>query len=79
MTRHTIFDSSGLALHFQDDESYKRFKEDEKQLYLKYYKEIRAKHGIWAGNQDRFVFSVEELNDWDSKYMERLLAKEEKK
>ncbi len=69
---HIIFDSSGLELHFPDDESYQQFKEAEKALYVEHYGKIRAKHGIWAGNQCKFVQTPEDLNEWDGNFMERL-------
>lgn len=72
MSKHTISCSTGLVLHFQEDETYTRFLEEEKQLYMKYYSEIKAKYGIWASSQNRFVSSVEELDYWDSKFMEEL-------
>jgi hypothetical protein len=74
MGKHCIFSTDGLALYFQDAETYRRFLEDEKRLFVKYYNEVRAAHGVWASNQGRFVPSAADLNDWDGKRMEQLRA-----
>ena len=66
--------SDGTSLHFPDKAMYERYKAEELQLTLKYYAEIRAKYGVWAGNQGKFVATRKELNDLDGTKMEDLLA-----
>ena len=70
--KHTIFGSDGYSLHFNCEEQYREYEAAYKQLIIDTYKKIRAKHGIWAGNQDKFVSSPDKLRDWDSKFMESL-------
>lgn len=70
---YTISCSDGITLKFSDKEMYNRYIAEEKQLKIKYYLEIRAKYGIWASNQDKFVNSIDDFNSWDSRYMEGLI------
>lgn len=68
----TIFSSDGFELHFKCNELYKEYEDAHRRLVIETYKKIRAKHGIWASNQNKFVSTPEELNDWDSRLMESL-------
>ncbi len=71
----TIFSSDGIALHFTNHKMYLEYEKERRQLDIKYYKKIRDQNGIWASNQDKFVSSKDDLNDWDSMYMESLVDK----
>jgi hypothetical protein len=70
----TISSSDGTSLVFPDREILKAYEKDELLLKLRYYKRIRDKYGIWASNQGKFVGSPGDLNDWDGRKMEMLLA-----
>lgn len=65
----TCSDGSLPSLHFPDDEvsklHYERFKEEEKNLYCRYYGYLRAFHGVFASNQNKYVESVDKLNSFD--------------
>jgi hypothetical protein len=62
----TIFGSEHGCLRFNDEETYNRFKAEERALYKKYHDEEVQKYGIFAGNQNKYVQSVSELNTLDS-------------
>ncbi len=72
--KHNVFCSSGLSLRMTDAEN-DTFEKEKEALYLKYYRMERAECGIWAGNQNKYVTSPDQLNDWDGDYMEKLHAK----
>lgn len=65
-----IFSSDGTSLRFSDAATHSAYEEECKALDNKYYAIERAKHGIWCGNQSKYVHSREEMNDCDSKTME---------
>lgn len=71
----TIFNSDGMVLHFTNHKMYLEYEKERRQLDIKYYKKIRDQNGIWASNQNKFVSSKDDLNDWDSLYMESLVEK----
>lgn len=73
MTRHVISGSDGINLQFQDDDSYSEYKAELEVLQIKHYKKTRDTHGIWAGNQNKFVSDREHMNSFDSMHMENLL------
>jgi len=53
-------------------EEAKAYREEEAELFLKYYKLERDDAGIWASAQHRYVKSQDEFNLWDDKQMEDL-------
>jgi len=71
--RHTII-SSSLGVLKLDTEDKKLYEAEAKELFKKFYRRTRAKYGIWAGNQGKFVKSRTELNDWDGDFEEREYA-----
>ena len=71
----TIAGSDGLHLRFMDEESYREYKRELELVNVKAYKRTRDEHGIWAGNQNKFVDCYEDMNEWDTKDMERLYNK----
>jgi len=68
--RYTISSSDGTSLHFPDASLYVEYNKARFDLDNEFYLKIRARHGIWAGNQDKFVNSLDELNEWDCDIME---------
>lgn len=75
---HCISSSGGLSLRFPDDDLYQEYLKAEELLNVRAYAAVRDRYGIWAGYQNKFVQSREEMNDWDSKYMEDLYDKYKK-
>jgi hypothetical protein len=67
MSEHTIASSDGNSLHFKTTEEYLEYKEDELRLFFKHHLILKDKYGIWASNQNKYVDSVDDLNDFDSK------------
>ena len=65
-SKHIVMSSSYGSLHFTNSEEYEEFAKEEKALYKKYHDLEVKKHGIYASNQDKFVQSIDELNDFDS-------------
>ena len=65
------------SLHFPDPDLYLEFCRAERALHIEFYKKIRAKYGIWAGNQDGFVQRRSDMNEYDSLKMELLAGDEE--
>jgi len=58
--------SSDLGLlTFPDEKDYLAFERERRALYKKYHDIEVTKYGIFAGNQDKFVKTVEDLNDFD--------------
>jgi hypothetical protein len=71
---HIICSSDGLTLNFKTDEEYQHYQRQRLLLDLATYAKLRKKYGIWASNQNKYVSSTVELNEWDSTYMETQLA-----
>jgi len=73
--KHCIFDSSGMSLHFlnTDEDIYSEYTEALEKLQIETYKKLRARNGIWANNQYKYVKTVGDLNSLDTTYMEDLL------
>jgi hypothetical protein len=75
MSKTQIFSSSGLCLVFEDSAARDRYDRKLELLHVQTYTEIRNEHGVWAGNQNKFVKSREDLNQHDGTYMENLYDK----
>ena len=75
MSKHTFSSSDGYHLYFQDEAEYQAFNKAQHDLFMRFYMTQRVRHGIWASNQNKFVRSVEELNELDGKFMENSFAK----
>ena len=71
MVAKVIASSDGTSLHFSDTDYliYNDYIRDRMLMRIKYYKILRAKHGVWASNQNKFVKSISEFNGWDDNYM----------
>lgn len=67
MSKHIIASSDGYSLDFMTDAEYEEYKKDALILFQKHHNILKAKYGIWASNQDKYVESVDDLNDWDSR------------
>ncbi len=65
MATHSVSDSDLGLLTFPDVNDYITFKMEERALYKKYHDLEVEKYGIFAGNQNKFVRTVEELNNFD--------------
>jgi hypothetical protein len=70
----TIFNSDGTQLHFTDadEDLYQTYKASERLLMLSMYERLKQRNGVWASNQNKYVPSVDDLNDSDSRVMEEL-------
>ena len=73
--RATISDSNGMTLVFQCEALLKEYNDNLELLKIQTYKKIRDKHGIFAGNQNKFVESRSDLNKRDPMTMENLYDK----
>ena len=62
---HSVSDSEFGLLTFPDDDDYLAFKRDVRAVYKKHHDLEVQKHGIFAGNQNKFVPSVKDLNSFD--------------
>lgn len=62
---HSVASSDLGLLTFPDDEDYEAFTKEIRDVYKKYHDLEVAKHGIFAGNQDKFVKTTDELNQFD--------------
>ena len=71
---HVICGTSG-SLHFPTTELKQEYEQAEEKLLVAMYKKIRDKYGIWASNQDKFVLTKDQFNNWDNPFMEQLYAK----
>ena len=71
---HTISSSDGTYLRFDSQEDLDHYKSDIHEARMRAYHRQREKHGVWAGNQGKFVSSLSEFNQWDSRHMEDLYA-----
>ena len=69
-----VTESNGLSLNFPTQEDYEKYSARYLKLQVETYIELRAKYGVWASNQDKYVSSVTELNDFDS-WREEIAAK----
>lgn len=68
--------SSGkVTLVFPDEETYEDYKHQLEALNVRTYKRIRDEYGVFAGNQDKFVRSRDDMNKHDPNYMEKLYDK----
>jgi hypothetical protein len=73
----TVFSSDGTHLAFPTDALAREYDDARRALDLEFYRRIRAQYGIYAGNQERFVESLSELNPWDPREMETRLASDD--
>lgn len=63
---NTIFSSDRFSVRLTASE-YAQYKSEETALHLHWMRiEFKAR-GIWATNQNKYVKSITELNDWDIK------------
>lgn len=67
MSKHIISSSDGHSLHFKTHEEYVAYKKDALELFWKHHNILKEKYGIWASNQNKYVESVDDLNDLDSR------------
>jgi hypothetical protein len=65
----TVCGSHG-TLVFPTKDLHQEFEERFHNLYMETYAKIRGEYGVWAGNQNKFVPTREDLNEWDGTYME---------
>jgi hypothetical protein len=68
----TISSSNGVTLVFPDDELAKEYADNLELLHIQTYKKIRDKYGVFAGNNNKFVESRENLSAHDPRFMENL-------
>ncbi len=66
---HIISSAKEESLTFpkQGKALYDEYEAERKALIKKYKKLIREQFGIYASNQNKFVKSPSQLNEWDSK------------
>ena len=64
--KHLVSSSDNGGLYFVDSDEYEKFCEEIRAVYVKYHNLEVEKYGIYASNQDRFVKSVDELNQLDN-------------
>lgn len=67
MTKFTITSSDYGSLHFVTREEYEEYKADEQELFIKHTRKLRDRYGYYAGNQDKYVPSLDDFNNFDSK------------
>ena len=67
MCKYVISASNGNSLHFMTNEEFSDYEKDALALFNKHHNILKNKYGIWASNQDKYVDSVDKLNDWDNK------------
>ena len=67
MPKHVISSSDGYSLHFMTTEEYEEYEKDERELFWKHYNILKEKYGVYATNQGKYVDSVDDLNELDSK------------
>lgn len=60
-----VFGSDCKTLVFESEKLYEQYLKESEELHSKFYKLICETSGIWAGNQDKFVKTEAELNEWD--------------
>lgn len=70
--RATHGSSCGMTLVFPEKAIHDEYERKLKNLQMETYAIIREKHGIWAGNQDKFVPNPEDMNQFDPTHMETL-------
>lgn len=74
MAKYMVTCSSGISLNFPTKQEYDSYNEEMHRLQLETYIYLRAKYGIWASNQDKYVTSTSDLTWLDNTYMEEQLA-----
>ena len=67
MSKYTVVSSEGNSLNFVTQEEYDEYQKDELELFKHHHSKLKNKYGIWASNQNRYVDSIQDLNDWDSR------------
>jgi len=67
-----VSQSDGILLVFENESLLKEYEKKLLELQIHMYKKIRETSGIWATNQDKFVNSIDQFNNFDSHYMENL-------
>lgn len=66
----TISSSDGTYLRFETREELREYEADLHEVQMRAYHRQRQRHGVWASNQDKFVASVDQFNQWDQRHME---------
>lgn len=64
-TNHITSSSPGFSIAFGSTEDYEAYDAEHKALIDKYRKLTEQKFGYWAGNQNKFVKTIDEMNQWD--------------
>lgn len=67
MSRHTVFGNDTPTLVFETDEEYQAYQRDIWQVQQRHLGLLRAKYGIWASNQGKYVASEADLNAHDAR------------
>lgn len=70
----TVCGSDSNTLRFTNEAEYLEYKAAETELNMQTYLKLRAKYGIYASNQGKYVNSVVELNNWEDGDEIRLAA-----
>lgn len=64
-----VTSSTGLYIRFDTDKRKAEYDAAIKKVESEYYTDICNSLGIWASNQERYVKTIEEFNQWDNRYM----------
>lgn len=59
---------------FHTEQDYADYKADIHEAEMRAYHRNRVKYGVWAGNQNKYVSSPDQLNEWDGRTMENHYA-----
>jgi hypothetical protein len=70
--KHLISGSGGLSLQFPKGAAYADYMANTLILDIQTYAKQRDAFGVWASNQNKFVDSREDFNNWDGRYMENM-------
>ncbi len=69
---HSICSSDGKSLRFNTEEEHAEYKSELAALDIKFYAQEVERYGIWASNQNKYVQTEDQLNDWDGTTMHNL-------
>lgn len=70
----TISSSDGTLLRFESRDELAAYEAGIAEVEMRHYHQARARYGVWASNQGKYVASPELFNQWDDREMERRYA-----
>lgn len=70
----TIASADGTYLRFESRDELAAYEAAVYDAGMRHYHQARARYGVWASNQDKYVASPDLFNQWDRRDVEQKYA-----